>query len=115
MKTEIKQELLKSFQSTIRKTEKAFEQMTQKKANTSLIQKRLKAFHIGLAVLEKAWNHQPHPYSQEELAEARNTLMGLLPSIQTIYEKSKDGSSQKTLLERRIQSIERAIEEIENV
>lgn len=113
METEIKQESIKSFQSTIKKTEKALEQMTEKKANTTLIKKRLNAFHIGLAVLEKAWNNQPHPYNSKDLEEARNTLIGLLPSIQSIYEKSKEGSPQKTLLERRITSMELAIEEIE--
>ncbi|SOC22601.1 hypothetical protein SAMN05880501_11459 [Ureibacillus xyleni] len=113
METVIKNESIKSFQSTIRKTEKALAQMTEKSANTNLIKKRLKAFNIGLAVLETLWNDIPHHYTQEEIEEARNVLAGLLPSIETIYRKSKVGSPQKTLLERRIKAMELAVEEID--
>ncbi len=109
-----KLESIKSFQSTIRKTEKALTQMTEKGANTTLIKKRLNALHIGLALLENVWNQIPHPYTQEELAEARPILTGLLPSIEKIYTKSKVGSPQRTLLERRIKSLELAIQAIDN-
>ena len=44
---EIKKESVQSFQSTIAKTEKALAQMMEKGANTTIIEKRLKAFHIG--------------------------------------------------------------------
>ena len=48
-----KLESIKSLQSTIRKLENAFSQMTQKGANTTLVKKRLKAVCIGLSVRER--------------------------------------------------------------
>lgn len=110
-----KSESIKSLQSTISKSEKALAQMTQKGANTTLLQKRLTALHIGLSILENVWNQRPHYYTQEDLAEARNVLTGLFPSIEDIYAKSKPGSSQRTLLERRIKALELAVQGIDDI
>jgi len=104
-----------SFQSTIRKSEKALIQMTEKGANTALIKKRLDAFKIGLAVLENRWSQTSMDYSVEELDEASRILRGLLPSLEKIYRKQAEGSSQKTLLHRRIRSLNEAVFEIENL
>lgn len=109
-----KLESINSLQSTIRKLENAFAQMTQKGANTTLVKKRLKAACVGLAVLENVLNQRPHHYTVEELSEARNVLTGLLPSIEKAYVKLKDRSSQRTLLERRIKSLELAIQAIDD-
>ncbi|CZQ88444.1 hypothetical protein [Trichococcus collinsii] len=109
-----KAESLKSFQSTIRKSENALSRMTEKGANTTLVAKRLQALHIGLAVLEQDWDEKPHPFTQEDLADARILLAGLLPSIEGIYAKSKPGSPQKTLLERRIKSLKLAIQAMDD-
>ncbi|MCR6847318.1 MULTISPECIES: hypothetical protein [Bacillus] len=106
-----KLESIKSLQSTIRKLENALSQMNQKGANTTLVKKRLKAVCVGLAVLENVW----HQYSQEELAEARNVLAGLLPSIERAYDKFKAGSPQKTLLTRRIKALELSIQAIDKL
>lgn len=113
--SEDKLESIKSLQSTIRKSEKALAQMTQKSANTTLITKRLKALNIGLAMLESVWNQSPHHYPQEDLTEAHNVLTGLFPSIEGIYAKSKAGSPQKMLLKRRIKALELAIQAIEDL
>ncbi|MXQ52499.1 hypothetical protein [Shimazuella alba] len=110
-----KLESIKSFQSTIRKLENALSQMTQKGANTTLVKKRLKAVYIGLAILENVWNQKPHPYTQEDLAEARNVLTGLFPSIENMYAKSKAGSPQRTLLARRIKSLKLAVQAIDDL
>ena len=110
----VKAESLKSFQSTIRKSENALSSMTEKGANTTLVSKRLKALRIGLAVLEQVWDEKPHPYTHEDLAEARILLAALLPSIEGIYAKSKPGSPQKTLLERRIKSLELALQAMDD-
>lgn len=110
-----KLESIKSLQSTISKLEKALSQMTQKGANTTLVKKRLKAACIGFAILENVWDQRPHNYTQEDLAEARNVLAGLLPTIESSYVKSKAGSPQKTLLERRIKALELAIRAIDNL
>jgi len=110
-----KLESIKSLQSTIRKLENALSQMTQKGANTTLVKKRLKAVCVGLAVLEKVWNQESHLYSHEELAEVRNILAGLLPSIERAYDKSKAGSPQRTLLTRRIKALELSIQAIDKL
>lgn len=112
--SEIKLQSIKSFQSTIGKTEKALAGMTEKGVNTILIKKRLKAFHIGLAMLENVWEQKPHHYLKEELAEARTVLIGLFPSIESIYAKSKVGSPQQTLLERRMKSLHLAVQAIDD-
>lgn len=107
-------ESIKSFQSTISKCENALAQMTQKGSNTALLKKRLKAFYIGLAMLENGWSQRPHHYTQEDLAEARHVLAGLLPSIENMYAKAKAGSPQRTLLERRFKSLKLAIQAIDD-
>jgi len=112
---ERKLESIKSLQSTISKSEKALAKMTQSGANTTLIKKRLMAFHIGLAVLENAWNQNAHHYTKEDLSEARKVLAGLFPSIESIYVKLKEGSPQRTLLERRISALEIAIRAIDDI
>lgn len=110
-----KLESIKSFQSTISKSENALAQMTQKGSNTTLLKKRLNALYIGLAMLENVWNQRPHHYTLEDLAEARNVLTGLFPSIENIYAKSKAGSPQRTLLERRIKALELAVQAIDDL
>ncbi|NMI03586.1 hypothetical protein HF638_06330 [Paenibacillus sp. SZ31] len=107
---EEQQESIKAFQSTIRKSENALVNMTQKRNNTTLLQKRLQALYIGLALLEKVWNQKSHPYMEEDIAEARLVLMGLFPSLENMYDKSKEGSPQKTLLEKRIKAFHLAVQ-----
>ncbi|EEM96031.1 hypothetical protein [Bacillus thuringiensis] len=109
-----KLESIKSLQSTISKLENALSQMTQKGSNTTLVKKRLNAVSIGLAMLESVWKQETHHYTQEDLAETRNVLIGLIPSIEKIYDKSTLGSPQRTLLERRIKSLELSIQAIDN-
>lgn len=87
--------------------------MTQKGVNITLIKKRLNALYIGLAILENVWNQRPNHYNQEEIAVAHNILARLIPSIKSSYDKAKAGSSQRTLLIRRIKSLELAIQAID--
>jgi ubiquinone biosynthesis protein UbiJ len=107
-------EAIKSFQSTIRKLEKALAQMTEKGVNTNLVKKRFKAACIGLDTLEYIWNQKLHHYSPEELTEARQVLIGLFPSIENTYDKLKAGSPQRTLLDRRLKALELAVEAIDD-
>ncbi len=107
-----KMESIISLQSTINKLENALSQMSQNGTNTTLVKKRLKAVYIGLATLENVWNQKTHHYTQEDLAEARNVITGLFPSIENSYVKSKAGSPQRTLLERRIKALELAVQAI---
>src|SRR5690606_19575109 len=107
-------ESIRSFESTIRKCETALAQMDEKGSNTTLLEKRLKALKIGLAILENVWHEQPFDCSPQEVRESGEVLSGLLPSIEKSYAKSKDGSPQKTLLERRLKSIELTIAAIDD-
>jgi hypothetical protein len=110
-----KAESIKSLQSTIRKCKNALAQMIQKGANSTLLKKRLKALSVGLAMLETVWHQKPHCYTSEDLAEARRVLAGLVPSIENAYAKSKEGSPQRTLLERRIKALELAVQAIDEL
>ncbi|MCG7385616.1 hypothetical protein [Paenibacillus sp. ACRRY] len=106
---------IQSLQSTILKSENALAQMTQKGANTTLIEKRLKALRIGLSILEHVWNHKPHPYTLGDVTEARSVLTGLMPSIDNSLAKAKEGSPQRTLLIRRIQALELAVQAMDDL
>ncbi|MCM3781868.1 hypothetical protein M3231_02670 [Neobacillus mesonae] len=108
-------ESVRSLTSTISKLESALSQMTQSGANTTLVKKRLKAVSIGLAMLENVWNQRPQHYTQEELAEAHKVITGLIPSIENSYAKSKAGSPQRTLLERRIKALKLAGQAIDEL
>jgi hypothetical protein len=112
---EIKLESISSLQSSIRKSENALTHMAAKGANTTLVKKRLTALQIGLAVLEHVWNEMPLHYSAQELSEASQVLSGLIPSIETIHTRTTSGSPQRTLIERRIKSLQLAIEAIEEL
>ncbi|RAW13453.1 hypothetical protein DC345_19045 [Paenibacillus taichungensis] len=112
---EDKLQSIHAFQSTIRKSENALTNLTQKGNNTTLLKKRLNALYIGLSMLETAWNQKAHHYTKEELAEARNVLSGLFPSLENSYSKSKTGSPQKTLLRRRIKAFELAVQVMDDV
>ncbi|QVY60446.1 hypothetical protein [Cytobacillus gottheilii] len=107
-------ECLKSMQSTIKKLEKAYAQMNQKGANTTLVKKRLDACKIGLAMLENVWNEVPHSHSHTELAGAQKVLLALTPSVESSYAKSKAGSPQRTLLERRLKALDLVDEAIKD-
>ncbi|WJH30640.1 hypothetical protein N6H13_08420 [Paenibacillus sp. CC-CFT742] len=106
---------IQSIQTTIRKSENALTQMTQKGANTTLIEKRLKALRIGLSMLEHVWQHKPHPYTSEDLTEACSVLTGLMPNIENSLVKAKEGSPQRTLLIRRIQALKLAVQAMDDL
>ncbi|WP_042195425.1 hypothetical protein [Paenibacillus camerounensis] len=108
-------ESLQALQSTIRKLESALSQMTEKGTNTTLVKKRLLAVNAGLAVLEQIWEKKPYPYTPEESAEARKVLAGLILSVESSYARSKAGSPQRTLLERRLRALELAVQAIDNL
>ncbi|MCM3714752.1 hypothetical protein M3202_11750 [Alkalihalobacillus oceani] len=111
---EDKLESVKSLLSTRNKLENAMSQMTQKGANTTLVQKRFKAVSVGLAVLEDRWYENPHLYTGTDLAEARKVLTGLFPSIENNYAKSRVGSPQRTLLARRLKAMKVAVQAIDD-
>ncbi|MGC5772901.1 hypothetical protein [Paenibacillus pabuli] len=113
--TEVKMESFQAFQSVIRKSENALANMTGKGSNTTLLNKRLKAVYIGLAMLETAWNQKPHHYSEADLTEARHVLTGLFPILENMDGKSKTGSPQKTLIARRVKAFELAVQAMDDL
>lgn len=108
----VRVESLESLRSSIAKTRKGLASMQKKGANTTLARRRLEAMSIGLAVLESGTTGS---YSPEALSEARDVLAALIPSIEALCERSNRGSPQKTLLERRIMSLEQAVQSIDTL
>ncbi|MDM5201157.1 hypothetical protein QUF79_24335 [Fictibacillus enclensis] len=104
----------KSLQSTLNKLENSYKSMTESNSNTALVEKRRDAVKIGLDCLQNAWQGTEFSYDQEAILAAKQILQGLLPSIQKQFEKAKEGSAQKTLIERRITAIELATEALED-
>lgn len=107
--------LIKSMQSTLRKLENAYKNMVEKGSNTTLVEKRRNAVIIALDGLEHEWNGTEFSYEKESILEARKVLVDILPSVEKQYEKAKEGSPQKTVIERRIASMEAAIEALERI
>lgn len=68
-----------------------------------------------MAILEKVWLLKPPPYSREERADARQVIVGLLPSNQGSLAKSRAGSPQRTLLARRIRALEQVVQAIDEL
>lgn len=105
----VKKQSIESFMSTIQKCENALLQMTDKGSSTTLLTNRLIAFQIGLAILMFEWEQKPLQYTKVELTEAKKVLTGLLPSIENSFAKTRPGSPQHTLLERRMKSLQLAL------
>lgn len=104
---------IKSLQSTYHKLSVAYERMTEKGTNTTLVKKRKDAVKIGLDSLHNVWNKAAFPYEEEDIFEAKTVLHSLLPSIEKQLAKAKEGSSQNTLNERRLLALQLAIESLE--
>ncbi|WP_342576949.1 hypothetical protein [Paenibacillus sp. FSL M8-0142] len=107
--------LIQSMQSTLKKLENAYNNMIGKEANITLIKKRRDAVKIALDSLENAWHGTGFPYEMLDIFEARTVIVGILPSVKKQYQNAKEGSPQKTLLERRIASIEAAINALDTI
>ena len=88
--------------------------MTEKGSNTTLVKKRRNAVEIGLASLKDAWNGEGFFYDEEIILTSKDILQSLLPSIEKQIAKAKEGSSQKTLNERRLTALKLAIQSLEN-
>lgn len=48
---------------------------------------------------------ETHPYTDEDLAEARHVLNGLMPSLENAYAKVKEGKSSKDTFEKENKSV----------
>lgn len=105
---------IQSLESTLNKLTNAYESMTAKGSNITLVKKRRDAIRIGLESLQDAWNKGDFFYDEEIILTSIDTLQGLLPSIEKQIAKAKEGSSHKTLNERRLIALKLAIESLEN-
>ncbi|SHN30062.1 hypothetical protein [Gracilibacillus kekensis] len=105
---------IKSLESTFNKLSNAYISLTEKGSNTSLVQKRRNAVEIGLKSLKATWYRDDFCYDEEIILNARDVLQSFIPSIEKQIAKAKEGSSQKTLNERRITALKLATESLEN-
>ncbi|WP_338472690.1 hypothetical protein R4Z10_08150 [Niallia sp. XMNu-256] len=105
---------IRSLESTYNKLTNAYNSMTEKGSNTTLVLKRRDAVKIGLDSLTNTWKGTDFSYDKERILTAKEILQGLLPSIEKQTTKAKEGSSQKTLNERRLTALILAIESLEN-
>ena len=112
---EDKQESIRSLESTIRKSEKALAKLTAQGSNTTLLRKRLKAFRVGLTALNMIRSQTPLAFNREDLVEAQLVLTGMIPALKTAYSNIEAGSSQQTLLKRRIRAHTLALLAIEEL
>lgn len=105
---------IKSLESTFNKLSNAYTSMKEKGSKTTLVEKRLNAVKVGLESLKGNWNGEDFFYNEETILSSIKVLQGLIPSIIKQIEKAKEGSSQKTLNERRLTAIQLAIDSLEN-
>ena len=111
---EIQDLSIKSLESTFNKLSNAYKSMTIKGSNTNLVKKRRNAVKIGLDSLKDAWNEGDFSCDEESILTSKGVLQSLLPSIEKQIAKAKEGSSQKTLNERRLTALKLAIQSLEN-
>ncbi|MBM7647506.1 hypothetical protein JOC78_000427 [Bacillus ectoiniformans] len=111
---EIKDLSIKSLESTYNKLTNAYKSTIEKGSNTTLVKKRLNAVKIGLESLKGIWNGEDFVYSDEIILTSKEVLQGIIPSIEKQIAKAKEGSSQKTLNERRLTALKLAIESLDN-
>ncbi|MCI0765833.1 hypothetical protein [Bacillus sp. TL12] len=111
---EIQDLSIKSLESTFNKLSNAYKSMSEKGTNTTLVKKRRDAVKIGIESLKNVWNGGDFSYDEENILTSKDILQGVLPSIEKQIAKAKEGSSQKTLNERRLTALELAIESLEN-
>jgi hypothetical protein len=111
---EIQDLSIKSLESTLNKLSNAYNTMTEKGANTTIVKKRRNSIKIGLESLKDAWGRGDFLYDKENILASKDILQGIMPSIEKQIAKAKEGSSQETLNERRLAAIKLAIESLEN-
>ncbi|USP93683.1 hypothetical protein [Bacillus vallismortis] len=111
---EIQDLSIKSLGATFSKLSNAYRSMTEKGSNKILVKKRLNAVKVGLESLKGTWNGEDFYYEQEIILTSKEVLQDIIPSIEKQIAKAKEGSSQKTLNERRLTALKQAIESLEN-
>lgn len=85
------------------------------KIGGSVAQTRLQAHEVGITALKALWDNQTYAFSKQEAQSAKQVLQGLLPSILTMLKKLDGAKSQRTLLERRLRSLQYAIKALDEI
>jgi hypothetical protein len=111
---EIQDLSIKSLESTFNKLSNAYKSMIEKGSNTTLVKKRRNAVKVGLESLKGTWNGGDFFYDDEIILTSKDILQSVIPSIEKQIAQAKEGSSQKTLNERRLTALKLAIESLEN-
>ncbi|GGJ44811.1 hypothetical protein [Virgibacillus salexigens] len=111
---EIQDLSIKSLDSTLNKLSTAYKSMTEKVSNISLVKKRRNAVKIGLESFKDDWKGEAFFYDEEIILPPKDTLQGFIASIEKQIAKAKEGSSQKTINERRLTALKLATESLEN-
>ncbi|WP_178022073.1 hypothetical protein [uncultured Paenibacillus sp.] len=106
---EEKQQSVEAFHSIIRKLEKALSHMKADAPQTRLLEKRMKVARIGVDTLLARWEGRELNVSKADLVEAKKELEGLLLTLPSYLERSKEGSGQHTYITRRIKALEVAV------
>lgn len=110
---EIQELSIKSLESTYNKLSNAYKSMAENGSNTTTVKKRRDAIKVGLESLKDAWNGGGFFYDKDFIFNSKEILQGVIPSIEKQIAKAKEGSSQKTLNERRLTALELAIKSLE--
>lgn len=105
---------IKSLESTFKKLSNAYKSMTEKGSNTTVVKKRRDAVKVGLESLKGTWYGEAFVYDKEIIITSKEILERVMPSIEKQIANAKEGSSQKTINERRIMALKLAIESLEN-
>lgn len=111
---EIQEVSIKSLESTFNKLSNAYNSMTEKGSNTTLVKKRRDAIKIALESLKATWNGETFVCDEETILTSKKIIHSVIPSIEKQIIKAKEGSSQKTLNERRLNALKLAIQSLEN-
>ena len=106
---EEKQQLIEAFNSIIRKSEKALSHMKENSSQTKQLEKRMKAVRIGLKTLTSRWDGLEWDVCLTDALEAKKELESLLHTLPSFLKKLKEGSGQRTYMERRIKALNLAI------
>lgn len=105
---------IKSLESTFKKLSNAYKSMTEKGSNTTVVKKRRDAVKVGIESLKGTWYGETFIYEKEVIITSKEILERVMPSIEKQIANAKEGSSQKTINERRITALKLAIDSLEN-
>ena len=99
----------KAILSTIRKNEKVKETLSQKQpprtSQIAMVSRNLKVFYIASSLIERELGKDfSNNYSKEELGEAVKSIQAFIEKIEKMKPKFKEGTSQHTLVIRRIKA-----------